>query len=334
MKTNGQMGLSGSPGLKPTARDAWARYLAKWVSAFKAKDVPIWAMTVQNEPEANSSFEACLFTPQEEASFLGEYLGPTMEREHPDVKIFVFDHNKDRVFDYSKVSLDDPKASKYVHGVAFHWYGGDHFENVDRLREQYPSAMLLPTEATYEKWRWNLSTWPSTANWAFGEGYARDIIGDLNAGGVGWIDWNLLLDLEGGPNHVGNMCDAAMMADVAQQKLVKHPQYFFIGHFSKHLPPTSRRLATTVKGSSRYAGDPRPYGTCTGEDGLQATAFMRPDEQIAVVVLNCGDKAIDYKLRNGGCALKGHMPAHGIQTWVFKDNTQCLLPPAPSSYLQ
>jgi len=331
MKTNGQMGLSGSPGLRPDFRDVWARYLAKWVSAFKAKGLPMWAMTVQNEPEANSSFEACLFTPEYEADFLGDFLGPTMRAAHPDVKIFVFDHNKDRAFDYSRVALDHATASQYISGVAFHWYAGDHFDQVERLRQQYPSAMLLPSEATYEKWRWDPST---SYNWAFGEGYAHDIIGDLNAGGVGWIDWNLLLDMGGGPNHVGNLCDAAMMADVGQQKLWKHPQYFFIGHFSKYLPPTSRRLVTIVTGSVKYVGDPRPYGQCSGKDGLQATAFLRPDQRIAVVVLNCGDIAIDYKLRNGACAMEGHMPAHGIQTWILEDMPQCLLAPPPSSYLQ
>jgi glucosylceramidase len=151
-----------------------------------------------------------------------------------------------------------------------------------------------------------------------GEGYAHDIIGDLNAGSIGWIDWNLLLDENGGPNHVDNVCDAAMMANLSKGDVYHHPQYYYIGHFSKFIHPDSVRLVTTVGPTPRYNGTGRPYGTCTGEDGLEATSFRRPDGRVSTVVLNCGEGAIDFKLLHGDRAASTSIPPHSIQTYVFE----------------
>eukprot|EP00419_Tripos_fusus_P090828 CAMPEP_0172858286 /NCGR_PEP_ID=MMETSP1075-20121228/66255_1 /TAXON_ID=2916 /ORGANISM="Ceratium fusus, Strain PA161109" /LENGTH=571 /DNA_ID=CAMNT_0013705793 /DNA_START=48 /DNA_END=1763 /DNA_ORIENTATION=- len=317
MKGNAKMDTSSRPCIRPEYRDTWARYLAKWVSTYKAKGVPIWAMTVQNEPQGNSSWEACLMAPPEEADFLGEHLGPVMKSAHPEVSIFVHDDQKNMMPDYARAAFSHPTANKYTDGVAFHWYTGDWFDKVAEVHRQYPGAMLLASEATYEKRMWKPGAVQAYPEWRFGEGYAHDIIGDLNAGAMGWIDWNLLLDMSGGPNHVGNMCDAAAVADLQEQVLHWHPQYYYMGHFSKFILPGSTRLQTSVEGSTAYAGTLRGYGTCTGQDGLQATSFVRPDRQIVTVVLNCGDGPIEFKLRVGSGALRASVPAHGIQTYLL-----------------
>merc|ERR1719262_1490173 len=102
--------------------------------------------------------------------------------------------------------------------------------------------MILQTEATWEFSKTGEFCQLEYGVWRFGEGYAHDIVGTLNAGGAGWIDWNLILDTKGGPNHVDNVCDAAMLADIHKDELYVHPQYYFVGHFSKYLLPGSRRL--------------------------------------------------------------------------------------------
>merc|ERR1719313_2359356 len=108
------------------------------------------------------------------------------------------------------------------------------------------------------------------------------------------------------------------MADIQAQRLYIHPQYYYIGHFSKYIPQGSRRIPTDIKGSAPHVSNTsRPYGTCTDEDGLQAIAFELPDGNITSVVLNCGDKPMDFKLKNGRCALRGSIPGHGIQTYIF-----------------
>uniref|UniRef100_A0A7S1WEP9 Glucosylceramidase n=1 Tax=Alexandrium catenella TaxID=2925 RepID=A0A7S1WEP9_ALECA len=320
MKTSRKMDRSGTPCLRMRAHGPWAEYISRWIAVFKAKGVPIWAITVQNEPENNATWEACVMTPEEEARFLGHHLGPVVRSAHPEVLIFVFDHNKDRVYPWTKAIYAHQEAAKFADGIAFHWYSGDGFDAIRRVHLEYPKALLLASEATYERWRWQKGTRLDTGDWSFGEGYAHDIIGNLEAGAAGWTDWNLLLDEHGGPNHVGNVCDAAMVASSSGEELRVHPQYYFIGHFSKYLLPGSVRAATTVQGSVTYMGANRPYGTCTSEDGLQATTFVRPDGHVATVVLNCGDSEIKFRLRDheGGRALASRIPAHAVQTYLFE----------------
>merc|ERR1712032_592217 len=97
-----------------------------------------------------------------------------------------------------------------------------------------------------------------------------------------------------------------------------HPQYHAIGHFSKYIFPGSRRLETSVMNLQlREKEEARPYGTCDDSDGLQATSFLRPDGVVVAVVLNCGDEAISFKLRDGADAVHGSIPAHGIQTYLL-----------------
>jgi glucosylceramidase len=321
MKTNGQMDHSPSPGLKQECRGAWANYFGKWISAYEQQGVPIWAVTIQNEPEADQVWESCLFTAEEEAEFLGNFLGPALRSSHPDVKIFVHDHNKDHVQDFANAAQAHANASRYMDGVAFHWYSGDFFENVAAVHRDHPQAVLLASEATYEISHFQPpgSKTPN-GGWSLGEGYAHDMIGDLNAGATGWIDWNLLLQGDGGPNHVGNMCEAPLIADWG--KIRQHEQYWFMGHFSKYVLPGSYRLQSQVTNTPRYSGPVRPYGACTGEDGLEAAAFVRPDNQVAVVALNCGDQDLEFAVRLNGTSgatpsVRVKLPAHAIQTYLF-----------------
>jgi len=320
MKNNAEMDHSLQPCLRAEAPDPWARYMSKWITAYKASGVPIWALTVQNEPENDAAWEACLMTPEDEADFLGYHLGPAIREEHPEVLIFVYDHNKDNLYRWAKAIYSHPTAAQHTAGVAFHWYAGDRFDEVARVHTDFPQAMLLASEATYERYRWRVGTALESGEWAFGEGYAHDIIGDLNAGAVGWIDWNLLLDQTGGPNHANNVCDAAVVADVTEGTLFQHPQYHYIGHFSKYIPAGSQHLRTKVAPASAYTGNVREYGTCTGQDGLEAVSFLRPDGLIAIVVLNCGDHIIGFKLREDARASLARIPPHAIQTYLLESS--------------
>jgi glucosylceramidase len=140
----------------------------------------------------------------------------------------------------------------------------------------------------------------------------------LKAGAQGWIDWNLLLDERGGPNHLGNDCDAALMANVSSGELHLHPQYWYVAHFSKYLPPGSRLLAATVRAPPTGLPPPlgRPYGTCGAEDGFEAASFLRPDGQVATIILNCAGAAQRYVLKSGGLVLPLEIPPHAIHTLV------------------
>ncbi|HLO18242.1 MAG TPA: glycoside hydrolase family 30 protein, partial [Anaerolineales bacterium] len=272
MKTNGLMIQGGK--LKRECRETWAKYYCRYVQEYERENIPIWGLSVQNEVEATQTWESCLYTPEEERDFVRDYLGPTLQREGlTDIRLLVFDHNRDHMVEHAKVIYDDPEAAQYVWGTAFHWYVGDWFENVQRLHDGYPEKQLLFTEGCQEGG-------PHLGEWRLGERYAQSMINDLNHWTVGWIDWNLVLDEKGGPNHVGNYCSAPIIIDTRTCEILYQSSYYFIGHFSRYIHPGARRIG------------------CISESSvLETTAFLNPDGQVAVIVLNRSSQVVPYDLR-------------------------------------
>lgn len=335
MKTTNQMLAGGK--LRPEAAASWAKYFSKWISAYESHGVPIWGVTVQNEPEADPPWESCIYSAQEEVAFVAEHLGPVLAEDHPNVKILGFDHNKDNIVRWADALMSPYSESKdFIDGVAFHWYSGSCFHHVSQVYEKYPSKVVLPSEACYELTQadddMSEDSFLEEGSWSRGEGYGFDIMGDLNSGSSGWTDWNILLDQDGGPNHLNNFCDAPILAETRTgytPKLYYHPQFYYMGHFSKFIFPDSVRAHVTVTGKGAFAdavGETCPgwpdYGGCV-EGGLHATAFRQPDNTtVVVVVMNCGDEAIENVVLvtdglEGGLSVEvGDVPAHGIQTYI------------------
>jgi glucosylceramidase len=299
MKDNASMVNGGK--LLPAYYGAWALYITKFIKAYEAENIPVWGVTVQNEPMAVQKFESCIYTAEEERDFLKQYLGPTMVREGlGDKKIIVWDHNRNLMHHRVNVIYGDPEASKYAWGTGFHWYEtwtGDKpmFDNVKAVYESYPSKGLLLTEAcvgNFDPGRYQY--WPNA------EQYGNSMIHDFNNGSVGWTDWNILLDEEGGPNHVGNFCFAPVHASTATGELIFTPSYYYIGHFSKFIRPGAKRVSTTCSQSL-----------------LQSTSFVNTDGSIITVVINQSDDPVAYKLIAGSNSAELTIPARGIQTLVY-----------------
>ncbi|MFZ9024456.1 MAG: glycoside hydrolase family 30 protein, partial [Anaerohalosphaeraceae bacterium] len=178
MKTNGQMNYGGQ--LKEECRDVWARYYARYIKEYANEGITIWGLTVQNEPAATQTWDSCIYSAEEEGAFVRDHLGPTLEKEGlGDVKIMVWDHNKDLIYERAEPILSDPETAKYVWGVGFHWYSGDEFENLAKVHDAFPTTHLLFTEGCQEGG-------VRLGAWDLGERYAHDIIGDLNNWTVGW----------------------------------------------------------------------------------------------------------------------------------------------------
>ncbi len=297
MKTNGQMNRGGK--LKSEYRDTWARYLARYVQEYRRAGIDIWGLTVQNEPEATQSWDSCLYTAEEERDFVRDFLGPTLAREGlGTIRIIIWDHNRDELFARAKGILDDPEAARYVWGVGFHWYVADRFENIAFVHDAYPDKVLLLTEACVEHG-------PHAGDWLSGERYARSIIHDLNHWAAGWVDWNILLDEQGGPNHVGNYCSAPIIADTQTGKIYYQSSYYALGHFARFLRPGSHRILCA-----------------TNRDDLEATAVASPDGTVAVVALNRSDEPLDFRLEAGETCATIALPAHGIVTARSLANTE------------
>ncbi len=299
MKSNNNMLHGGK--LKPDYYQSWANYYPKFIKAYQREGIPIWGLTIQNEPMATQTWESCIYTAEEERDFLKNYLGPTMKREGlGDKKIIVWDHNRDLVYQRAKTILNDPKASQFVWGVGFHWYepwsGGEPmFENIKLVNESFPGKNLIFTEGCADKFdslRLN--------DWNLGELYGRSMINDFNGGAVGWTDWNVLLDENGGPNHVGNFCFAPVHADTKTGQLTYTNSYYYIGHFSKFVRPGAKRIASSPSRSA-----------------LLSTAFVNPDGKVSVVVMNKTEKEVPYFLWVAGSGAEVSSPPRSIQTLVF-----------------
>ena len=298
MKDNGSMLQGGK--LLPRFRAAWAEYFTRFIAAYEEAGVPIFGVTVQNEPLAKQTWESMIYTAEDERDFLRDHLGPTMAAAgYGDRKIVVWDHNRDLVTHRAHTILSDPEAAKYAWGVGFHWYetwaGGEPmFANVEEVGEAYPEVNLLLTEATVEGFDPDrYQHWPNA------ERYGDAIVNDLNAGAVGWIDWNVLLDDTGGPNHVGNFCFAPVHAVRDTGELIYTPTYDYLGHFSKFIRPGARRVSAV---SSR--------------SGLQTTSFMNEDGRLATVVLNLSNEPIQYRFCIDTAEAVATIPARAIQTLV------------------
>lgn len=227
MKTNGQMNEGGK--LKEEYKRAWADYYCKFIEFYHGEEVPIWGISVQNEPEAKQTWDSCLYTAEEERDFIKYFLGPSLERHNLlDKKVIIWDHNRDMMVERARTVLRDPEAAKFVWGTGFHWYCGDHFDNVQKVHDEFPDKNLIFTEGCQEGG-------PHLGSWDLGERYATSIINDLNRWTVAWLDWNLILNTQGGPNHVGNYCSAPMIVDTNTQEILYQSSYYYIGHFSRFI---------------------------------------------------------------------------------------------------
>jgi len=296
MKDNGNMLQGGK--LLPEMAPVWARYIARFIKAYEAEGVPLWGLTVQNEPMARQRWESMIYTAEEERDFIKHHLGPTLHAAGlTDKRLIFWDHNRDLMVHRAQVVMSDPEAARYVWGMGFHWYetwtGGEPMHrNVAAVQAAWPQLKLLLTEATVERFD------PQQIRaWANAERYGRQIIEDFNAGAVGWTDWNLLLDERGGPNHVGNFCFAPVHADTRTGELVYTPSFAYLGHFSKFVQPGAHRVQATSTRST-----------------LLTTAFVNPDGRVVVVVMNPGEQPVDYLLQIDGRQWTMRIPRRAIQT--------------------
>ncbi|MBL6646552.1 MAG: glycosyl hydrolase, partial [Flavobacteriaceae bacterium] len=280
---------------------AWANYFAKFIQAYEAEGIPIWGLSIQNEPMAVQRWESCIYTAEEERDFLKDHLGPTLEGAGlGDKKIIVWDHNRDLLFERASVILNDPKANKYVWGTGFHWYedwkdGKPMFDNVNKVSQAFPDKKLIFTEGCNEGFNLDRINDPKLP-----ERYAKAMINDFNNGTVAWTDWNILLNEYGGPNHVGNFCFAPVHGDTNSGKLFFTNSYYYIGHFSKFIRPGAKRVSS---------------GTTSNQ--LTATSFVNPDGSLVVVALNENNHNVKYTLTIGDRTLSLDMAAHSIQTIVL-----------------
>ncbi|KAG7383185.1 hypothetical protein PHYBOEH_010026 [Phytophthora boehmeriae] len=312
--------LKGSPGEEYW--QALALYYSKFLDEYKKEGIDFWAMTVQNEPSKSilqtSEWQSLRLSAEEERDFVKLDLGPTMAKNHPDLKIIAGDDQKSGILDRLE-PFEDPEALKYISGLGVHWYrnldffffgaGGD-FDKLLSFHNKFPNVFMLATEAC----EGYLPSWLGTGSgvsledagksWSRAENYGHDIIEDINNYVSGWTDWNLALDTTGGPNWAKNMVDAPILVDeVNGAEFYKQPMFYIMGHFSKFVPAGSRRIE---------------FPKTTTLSNFHRTAFVTPDNRVVVQFMNRDNSAVTVSVKQTDSkTFTLSLPAHSMQTVIL-----------------
>ena len=282
MKTNGERNHGGK--LKACYWKRWAEYICRYIEEYRNRGFNVTMLTLQNEPKAVQTWDSCIFTAEEEKVFLRDYVWPSLIAYGlNDIEIYIWDHNKERAFEWAETIIDD-ETDHMIAGLAFHWYSGDHFEALQMIRERFPKKKLLLSEACIE-----FSKYRADDNLVNAQKYAHDIMGDLNAGMSTFLDWNLVLDERGGPNHVNNFCDAPYLFDTRSKELIERELQSYIWHFSHFIEPGMVRIGlsryTDAIEAVAFADSSRITGVFLNRTGNPVQAYLRIKDTCAAILL-------------------------------------------------
>jgi glucosylceramidase len=317
--------------LLPEYYDTWALFFSKYIDAYKAEGIDIWGFTVENEPLGNgNNWESMHYTPEEMTLFVQNHLGPKLEADGKgDVKILGYDQNREHLKEWVDEMFKNESTSKYYAGTAIHWYASTYEVFPDELQYAHnksPDKHLIQSEACVDaevpKWNDDAWYWKKEAtdwgwDWAPEEDkkyhpkyapvnrYARDIIGCLNNWVDGWVDWNMVLDTQGGPNWFKNWCVAPVIVDPEKDEVYFTPIYYTLAHFSKYIRPGATRI-----------------GFENSDDSLMVTAAENPDGSIAIVLFNEGDAEKSFTLSLENNSTQVTISAQAIQTIIIPSTSK------------
>jgi glucosylceramidase len=307
--------------------DTFALYFSKYLDAYKKEGINIWGVTVINEPHGNgNNWESTLFSPTEMTDFVQNYLGPKLEKEGwCDIKILGYDQNRAGIKEWVDVMYKDENASKYYDGLAVHWYESTFEvfpEDLQYAQQKAPNKYLIQTEACVDseiphwnddEWYWKKEATDWGWDWASEKDkylhpkyapvnrYAVDIIGCLNNWVDGWVDWNMILDIQGGPNWFKNWCVAPVIVDTEKDEVYFTPLYYVMSHFSKYMRPGAIKIGCTINNSE-----------------LMSTAVQNPDGSIALVIFNPTDKNKTIEIELNTYKKNISINPKALQTLVIK----------------
>lgn len=309
--------------LKEEYYPVWADFFARYIEAYADEGIDIWGVTVENEPLGNDAhWESMHYTPESMGQFVSQHLGPRLAEVDADLQILLYDQNRgEELIDWGEHLLRDEAVLEYADGFAVHWYNSTYEvfpESLDAIHELQPNLHLIETEGCVDadkpawrndSWYWDTSATDWGFQWAAEKDkylhrpyvptyrYARDIIGCFNHWVEGWIDWNMVLDQNGGPNHVANWCVAPVLVDTAHQEVYFTPLYYVMGQFSRYVEPGAKRIDFQLSEDSK----------------LQATAVKNPSGDISVFVLNEGSEE-SLRIELGDEVFDYIIPSRSIQT--------------------
>lgn len=324
----------------------FARYLRRYVDAYRQEGVPIWALTPVNEPLGNAGqWESMHFSAAEEAVFVRDHMAPALTGTG--VAILPYDQNRGaELEEWGKVFYADADLKSKILGLAVHWYSSTidaRTASLDHVHDLAPDRTIVHTEGCIDAlgtpapaqatdpegyqekgwwlndrfwWNDNATDWAYTTPWGDPADhpkytpvhrYARNIIDSLNHWVSGWIDWNIVLDRRGGPNHVGNFCGAPVMIDTGAENpdeaIHLTPVFYTLAQFSRTIRPGDRVVESEILGEGALGGD-----------DLHALATLSPEGRLSVHLLNTTKKPLAFSLEIDGRSAPVTMDANAIWT--------------------
>lgn len=317
--------------LKKEYYATFADYIVKYIKAYEKENVPIWGITPVNEPLGNgSNWESIHFNSKQMKEFIGENLGPALEEAGLDVGIWAYDQNRDEhLREWADTLLGDPEVAKYIDGMAVHWYQSTNDIGapiLDEIHEKFPTKGIIHSEGCIDAmgddekigvwlkddWYWQKESTDWGYIWAKNKKnhpkyrpfyrYTRDLIGGLNHHFTGWIDWNMVLNTRGGPNHARNFCLAPILVDSGKDEIYLTPLYYSVVHVSRFIRPGAQRVHLTGH----------------DEETFMSTSFRNPDGSIAVVVFNLTEETLNYEIQLNGQAHRYAIPGQALHTVCLK----------------
>lgn len=322
--------------LLPQYYQTYADYILKYIQTYKTEGVNIWAVSPANEPQGNDgNWESVHISPKEEAVLIGKHIGPTLEKAgYSDVKILGFDQNVFDVTPYAATIYGDSAACKHTSGMALHWYDNTLTPSpyvLDSLHRLYPDKLILHTEGCVDNlgkstkdtvgWFKNDIFWwnKNATDWACNLGisiethpkyapvhrYARFIIEGMNHYLTSFIDWNMVLDKDGGPNHVSNFAGAPIMVDLETKEVYYTPVYYVLRLLSRNLRPGDKIVY--VNQMEQYKDDVF-ISAVEKADGSGYSAFVLntlPDD--VDIKINLGENQYKFTLKGNSVSVVKHL---------------------------
>ena len=275
---------------------SYANYIMKFLKAYEARGIRFDAMTVQNEPRhQDRTYPTMEMSADEQATFVKDYLGPTLQKHNINTSILIWDHNWDEP-SYPLKVLADPGARKYVQGTAWHCYGGNSSSPL-QVHNQYPQLDTYFTECSGETWAPNFA---DNLNWN-----AKTLfIGQTRVYARAVLLWNLALDGNHGPKvGVGGCQNCRGVVTVSKENHILEVEYYVLGHFSKFVRPGAVRLPSPVFEDAQF----------------WTVAFKNPDGTVVVVAMNgqwwSSGRTCNVRI-NGKTFHYGTIPYQGLVTFV------------------
>lgn len=308
--------------LKPEYYASWAKYLVMYIQAYLAEGIPVTMLSVQNEANAATNWDSCVWSGEQEKDFLQNHLYPEMKKAGLTEKIgiYIWDHNKERMIEHIDEMMDE-KTMEMIQGFAYHWYSGDHFQALSLLHGKYPDKILMhsescglhvpgkvtafdiPEEAVDslpEEFRELMKKTPLEVDFMDAKNYAHDLIGDINHGMNRWIDWNMIVDRTGGPRHVPGGFTAPIVAE-DDGTYTKTVSYYYICEIAKAVQPGAKRIGISTYGHH-----------------VEATAVKNVDGSIGVVLLNQEKKKVPVAIRMNGYLCQLELPEETLSTILIQ----------------